>query len=376
MHKSILRLHSSALVVGTPIHVAVMGSHQGPVGAFLGFLLGTTIGAIAGTAFIVGSAYSGVAQTAVGIIRTPRYLIAVGSNEDWDTDMEEWVHYNLIEDAKHTLLIKEKHIRAALDGTEKIGTAGSVRTKTTVKEREYYDILGVEPNATQGQIKKAYHGKARQLHPDKNRDDPEANDKFQKLGQAFAVLSDDQLRAAYDNDGKEAVNNRPADAGAMFTMVFGSEDFEPIVGDLWISQFISVFTGSFPDNHTDPNKKQRRREVQCALNLVAKLKVYTDGDEEGFKKKVTEEATALAETPLGAALLRLVGSVYTDRASSEMNTVQGLCIAVQQSGITIGDVCSLAQKVDLCSNMNKYCTHFTQHDKTLYFMMGQKLGIE
>lgn len=59
---------------------------------------------------------------------------------------------------------------------------------------EFYDVLGIEADATPGQVKKAYYLKARKLHPDKNIGDPEAAGKFQKVGAAYQVLSNPDLR--------------------------------------------------------------------------------------------------------------------------------------------------------------------------------------
>jgi molecular chaperone DnaJ len=72
------------------------------------------------------------------------------------------------------------------------------------KKRDYYDILAVERNASGEEIKRAYRKLAVKFHPDKNPDDPHAEEKFKELGEAYDVLMDSDKRAAYDRFGHAA----------------------------------------------------------------------------------------------------------------------------------------------------------------------------
>lgn len=69
--------------------------------------------------------------------------------------------------------------------------------------KDYYDILGVARNASGKEIKKAYRKKAAKYHPDRNPDDPSAEDRFKEVGEAYEVLSDSEKRDLYDKVGKD-----------------------------------------------------------------------------------------------------------------------------------------------------------------------------
>src|SRR3954469_22478019 len=75
-------------------------------------------------------------------------------------------------------------------------------------KRDAYEILGVGRDASERDIKKAFRGRARELHPDVNQDDPEAEEKFKELAEAQEVLLDSEKRAVYDRYGWEGLDSR------------------------------------------------------------------------------------------------------------------------------------------------------------------------
>ena len=70
-------------------------------------------------------------------------------------------------------------------------------------KRDYYEVLGVPKNASEQDIKKAYRSMAKKYHPDRNKDNPEAEVKFKEVQEANEILSDSQKRAAYDQYGHD-----------------------------------------------------------------------------------------------------------------------------------------------------------------------------
>ena len=100
------------------------------------------------------------------------------------------------------------------------------------KKRDYYEVLDIARNAAEEEIKRAYRKLAVQFHPDKNPDDPHAEEKFKELGEAYDVLMDPNKRAAYDRFGHAAFAQGGAGFGGgfhdpfdIFREVFGQGGF-------------------------------------------------------------------------------------------------------------------------------------------------------
>jgi len=106
---------------------------------------------------------------------------------------------------------------------------------------DYYELLGVERGSDAAAIKKAFRKKAIQWHPDKNPDNPEAEDRFKELNEAYAVLSDPEKKDQYDQFGHAGFHQRySADD------IFRGADFSSIFGDMGFGQdvFSSLFGGA------------------------------------------------------------------------------------------------------------------------------------
>jgi len=101
------------------------------------------------------------------------------------------------------------------------------KTKAMVRETKYYDLLGVAPNASNDEIKKAFRKKALELHPDKN-SSPDAPEKFKEMSAAYEVLSDEKKRETYDTYGEEGLSAggfHASDASSIFEQFFGRSFF-------------------------------------------------------------------------------------------------------------------------------------------------------
>src|SRR2546429_5398094 len=98
----------------------------------------------------------------------------------------------------------------------------------TTRKRDYYEVLGVGRGVSAEEVKRAYRRLAVKFHPDKNPDDPHAEEKFKELGEAYDVLMDVDKRAAYDRFGHAAFEQGGGFRGGfhdpfdIFREVFGS----------------------------------------------------------------------------------------------------------------------------------------------------------
>ena len=103
-----------------------------------------------------------------------------------------------------------------------------------VVDTTYYDALGVKPTASELEIKKAYRKLAITTHPDKNPNDESAHARFQAIGEAYQVLSNDALRKQYDKFGKEQAmpGGGFEDPAEFFTMIFGGDAFVDLIGEI------------------------------------------------------------------------------------------------------------------------------------------------
>ena len=151
-----------------------------------------------------------------------------------------------------------------------------------MSKRDYYEVLGVSKSASQDEIKKAYRKIAIKYHPDKNPDNPEAEEKFKEAAEAYEILSNQEKRQQYDRFGHQGVGGRGFSGGGM-----NMEDI--------FSQFGDIFGGGSPFDSFFGGGGGRGGRVRKGTNLRIKLKLTLEEVAEGVEKKIKVNRLVTAE---------------------------------------------------------------------------------
>jgi len=130
-------------------------------------------------------------------------------------------------------------------------------------KRDYYEILGVSKTATDQEIKQAYRKLALKYHPDKNKGNPEAEDKFKEATEAYEVLRDPKKRSTYDKFGHDGVQGFDGMGRGAYT------DFSDIFGDFDLGDIFEGFFGSSFGGARGRTKRTRRgSDLQYDLSIT------------------------------------------------------------------------------------------------------------
>ncbi|MEG2080048.1 MAG: molecular chaperone DnaJ [Oscillospiraceae bacterium] len=136
------------------------------------------------------------------------------------------------------------------------------------EKRDYYEVLGVDKNATDDEIKKAYRKTAKQFHPDLNPDNKDAESKFKEANEAYEVLSDATKKAKYDRFGHAGVDPSygAGGGGAYGGGGFNGAGFDFDLGDIFNSFFGGGGGGGFGGGG-NPNAPQRGSDTQASVTI-------------------------------------------------------------------------------------------------------------
>ncbi len=204
-----------------------------------------------------------------------------------------------------------------------------------MSKRDYYEVLGVDRGADGAELKKAYRKLALESHPDRNPDDPDAENRFKQISEAYAVLSDPEKRARYDRFGHQGVGAGP-----------GPGDFGDLGGftDLFNDLFGDIFGGGaagFGGRARGQGRAQRGADLR--YNLQIDLDEVLVGSEASIKipkmrpcETCSGSGAAEGSSPVTCERCRGMGQIAFQQGFFRVNRPCDVCGG---AGETISDPC-------------------------------------
>ena len=204
-------------------------------------------------------------------------------------------------------------------------------------KRDYYEILAVERNASEQDLKSAFRKLAKDHHPDRNPGDKDAEQKFKELNEAYEVLKDPQKRAAYDRFGHAAFEGGMGGRGAGF-----GPDFASSMSDIFDDLF-----GEFMGGRRGAGGQQRRSGRERGADLRYNMEITLNDAFAGKTAQVRVPTSVTCETCAGTGAkagtkpvtCATCGGMGKVRASQGFFTIERTCPTCQGRGETIADPC-------------------------------------
>lgn len=221
--------------------------------------------------------------------------------------------------------------------------------------KDYYTILGVDKSATEDDIKKAYRKLALKYHPDRNKGDKTAEDKFKEAAEAYEILSDSKKRAQYDRFGEDGLKGAFSGQGGGFSWQDFSHvgDFEDIFGNIFGSSIFGDFFGARSSG------RERRsagiRGADLRVNLKLTLEEIAHGVEKTIKIKKYKACPACsgvgAKTGTGKTTCRQCGG--TGELHTQSRSLFGTFINVQTCPACGGEGKIISEPCPACEGQGR-----------------------
>ena len=333
---------------------------------WLRLMVGGINGALLGSTFVVVGFVNGFYQAVRGVIQTPIAIQAMRKGMIWDMKHEVWKFYYLTDDLEEL-----ESFQPFQDESR------------SVKDRTFYDMLNVSTNANAKDIKRAYHKKARAVHPDKNLGTESAADEFRKLHVAYLTLSDTDQRIAYDRWGRSSdpgggADDAPGiadfDPNVFFTILFNAKPVESYIGASTLASltkqsmhFVRSGNGNSIEDvlrllwSDNQSLTHRRRHLSIAMHLSEKVSPYINGtvSKLEFQKQCRDQAMEIAREPFGVTYLSMIGAALTlesdrytitntkvlGKLSSHFMSIASKLATIRRSGNVLQEIVSAAKLV-------------------------------
>ena len=200
-------------------------------------------------------------------------------------------------------------------------------------KRDYYEVLGVNKNASADQIKSAYRKLAVKFHPDKNKGDKGAEEKFKEASEAYHVLSNSERKQNYDNFGHAAFENGGGGRGG-----FGNFDFSNHFSDIFEDFFGEGFGGG------RRSRRSNNRGSDLRYDLSISLEEAFSGKKQDIKFSTSEKCSTCSGSGSKpghqAGSCSMCGGHGQVRSSQGFFTVQQTCPQCAGAGEEITHPCS------------------------------------
>lgn len=210
-------------------------------------------------------------------------------------------------------------------------------------KRDYYEILGVSKSSSAEEIKKAYRKIAIKYHPDKNPDDPSAEEKFKEAAEAYEILSSPEKKQRYDQFGHQGVGGGGFGGGGGMNM------------DDIFSQFGDIFGGGSPfESFFGGGGGRGGRAQRRGTNLRIKLKLTLQEIAHGAEKKIKVKRYVACDdcggngSKNGAALQNCPVCQGTGQTRKVVNTMLGQMVSTSTCHACHGEGTTISQKCPTC----------------------------
>ena len=236
-----------------------------------------------------------------------------------------------------------------------------------MSKRDFYEVLGIAKGASEDEIKKAYRTQAKATHPDRNRDDPEAEGKFKLVNEAYDCLKDPQKKAAYDQFGHAAFENGGPGGGGGFRPGHGGQG-DPNFG----SAFSDVFEDLFGEFMGGQRGGQRRRGgASRGADLRYNLRVTLEEAFQGKQETITVPGSVQCEACSGTG-------AEGGAQPAACPTCSGMGkVRAQQGFFTIERTCpTCAGRGQVVKNPCKTCNGATRVTKERRLTVNIPAGVE
>lgn len=220
-----------------------------------------------------------------------------------------------------------------------------------MSKRDYYDVLGVSKDASQEEIKKAYRKRAMKFHPDRNTDDPKAEEKFKQASEAYEVLRNEESRRRYDQFGHQGVNGGFSGSGGFENV--GFEDIFSRFGEIFGSDFGEMFGGG-------GRSRGRRSPGQPGSDMKLRMELTLEEIASGVEKKlkVKKQVTCDSCNGTGAETEEDFQTCGTCNGMGEVRqvhkTMLGQMVNVQPCPECRGDGRIITNKCSKCNGEGRY----------------------